>query len=179
MNVLISGSLRKANCHQLLYDLKEPNDFVLDLSTNNVKTCLGGLGCNIVCHENKNSVCQIKDDLTNFYPHLEKADQIIMILPICQNFINWASKNIIDRLNHYFNFDLLKGKKINLITIGCLSEEENKNTVNLIKKYFESISDILGCKFNYICNLTSKIDDDLKSNYNYTELISSIKNKIK
>ncbi len=100
------------------------------------------------------------------------------------NQITGMLKNVIDRFNPYCASEKLRGKKIYLITVGQMSEEEQKEIVETITEYFRSIAEFLYFDFEFLYNFTSgdvlEIDN-IKKMYTEKELekiINNIKNKI-
>lgn len=60
------------------------------------------------------------------YEAINKCDNIIIMSPIYINHITGILKNVFDRFNPYCSSERLKNKKIFLITVGQMSEEEQK-----------------------------------------------------
>lgn len=176
MNIYISGSNRKQNCYHILEDIKGEEDKLISLADKHIEYCLG---CNC-CINNLKKYCKIEDDMQEIYEDMLKADNIIIATPIYMNHIPGILKNVIDRLNPFCCHELLKGKKIYLITVGQLSEEENKEVAEGIEKYFQELSEFFYFDFVYLKNLSSgdiKQIDDIKRNYsNYGEIVKEIKN---
>lgn len=178
MNLYINGSNRNKNCYKILNDLKEDDDKLISLSEKNIKYCLG---CSSCINELEN-FCVINDDMQELYINMIKADKIIIASPIYMNHITGILKNVIDRLNPFSNHGNLKDKKIYLITIGQIDEEENREVADTIKEYFEDISEFMEFEFYFVRNLTSgnveSIDDVEKSYENYKEIIKEMKDTI-
>lgn len=178
MNLYINGSNRNKNCYKILNDLKEDDDKLISLSEKNIKYCLG---CSSCINELEN-FCVINDDMQELYINMIKADKIIIASPIYMNHITGILKNVIDRLNPFSNHGNLKDKKIYLITIGQIDEEENREVADAIKEYFEGISEFMEFEFYFVRNLTSgdveSIDDVEKSYENYKEIIKEMKDTI-
>lgn len=178
MNLYINGSNRKKNCYKVLSDIKNDNDKLISLSDTNIEFCKGCCSC---MNELEN-FCIINDDMKEIYKSMLEAEKIIIASPIYMNHITGILKNVIDRLNPFSCHGNLSGKKIYLITIGQMSEDENSEIATVIKEYFESISEFMEFEFIYVKNLTSgdieSIDDVTKANDNYEEIIKQIKEKI-
>ncbi len=178
MDLYINGSNRKKNCYKILNDLKKNDDKLISLSDKNIKYCLG---CNS-CINKLENYCVIKDDMQEIYESMLLADKIIIASPIYMNHITGILKNVIDRLNPFSCHLNLKGKKIYLITIGQMDENENKEISESIEKYFESLSEFMEFEFHFIRNLSSgdveQIDDVTKIYENYDEIIKEIKEKV-
>lgn len=178
MNLYINGSNRNKNCYTVLNDLKEDEDKLISLADKKIDYCLGCCSC----IKDLENYCVIKDDMHEIYEDMMKADNIIIASPVYMNHITGILKNVIDRLNPFSNHGNLKGKKIFLITIGQMSEEENQEIADTIKEYFESISEFMEFEFHFIKNLTSgdiEECDNVKFAYdNYNKLIQEIKKKI-
>lgn len=182
MILYISGSNRKKNCYKILEDLKDRADTLISLADKNIHYCLG---C-ISCVNNLEEYCVINDDMREIYHEMKKADKIVIATPIYMNHISGILKNVIDRLMPYFSHDeLLKGKKVYIITVGQMDEEENEEIANDIKTYFESLAEEDFMDFNvvFLRNLSSgniKTIDDVTKNYdNYNQIIEELKQKIK
>ena len=182
MTLYISGSNRKKNCYKILEDLKDRADTLISLADKNIHYCLG---C-ISCVNNLEEYCVINDDMREIYHEMEKADKIVIATPIYMNHISGILKNVIDRLMPYFSHDeLLKGKKVYIITVGQMSEKENEEIADNIKTYFESLAEEDFMDFNvvFLRNLSSgnivTIDDVTKNYDNYNQIIEELKQKIK
>lgn len=179
MNLYINGSNRNKNCFKVLNDLKQDGDKIISLANKSINYCLG---CSS-CMEELESFCIIEDDdMQGIYNGMLEANKIIIASPIYMNHITGILKNVIDRLNPFSCHGNLKGKKIYLITIGQMSEEENEEIADSIKKYFESISEFMEFEFVFVRNLTSgdveEIDDVSKVYENYDNILEEMKNKI-
>ena len=78
--------------------------------------------------------------------------------------------------------EVIKNKSIYLIIIGEMSEEENKETVDMITKYFESLTEFMEFNFHFLGYISSgiieEIDDIEKNNTYYNDIIERIKNRI-
>ena len=181
MVLYISGSNRKKNCYKILEDLKSKDDTLISLADKNIQYCLG---CN-TCVNNLEEYCVIDDDMREIYHELKKADKIVIATPIYMNHISGILKNVLDRLNPYSSHDeLLKEKKVYIITVGQMDEEENKEIADNIQSYFESLAeeDFMDFKVTFLRNLSSgniKSIDDITKNYdNYSQIIKELKQKI-
>ena len=181
MTLYISGSNRKKNCYKILEDLKGENDKLIALADKNIQYCLG---CS-TCVNNLKEYCVIDDDMREIYEEMKKADKIVIATPIYMNHIPGILKNVIDRLNPYSSHDeLLKGKKVYIITVGQMDEEENEEIADNIKTYFESLAEEDFMDFNvvFLRNLSSgdieTIDDVTKNYDNYHQIIEELKQKI-
>ena len=181
MTLYISGSNRKKNCYRILKDLSTENDKLIALADKNIQYCLG---CN-TCVNNLKQYCVVDDDMREIYHEMKKADKIVIATPIYMNHIPGILKNVIDRLNPYSSHaELLKGKKVYIITVGQMDEEENKEIANNIKTYFESLAEEDFMNFNvvFLRNLSSgdiESIDDITRNYdNYEQIIKELKQKI-
>ena len=181
MILYISGSNRKKNCYRILEDLRGESDKLIALADKNIQYCLG---CS-TCVNNLEEYCVINDDMKEIYREMKKADKIVIATPIYMNHIPGILKNVIDRLNPYSSHDeLLKGKKVYIITVGQMDEEENEEIADNIKTYFESLAEEDFMDFNvvFLRNLSSgniKNIDDITKNYdNYNQLIKELKQKI-
>lgn len=179
MNLYINGSNRNKNCFKVLSDLKNEEDKLISLADKTINYCLG---CSS-CMEELDDYCVIEDDdMQEIYEYMIKANKIIIASPIYMNHITGILKNVIDRLNPFSCHGNLKGKKVYLITIGQMSEEENEEIVTSIKQYFESISEFMEFEFKFVKNLTSgdieTVDDVSKTYENYNSIIEEMKKVI-
>ena len=134
---------------------------------------------------NLQEYCVIDDDMREIYHEMKKANKIVKATPIYMNHISGILKNVIDRLNPYSRHEeLLKGKKVYIITVGQMDEEENKDIADNIKSYFESLAEEDFMDFNvfFLRNLSSgdiRTIDDVTKNYdNYNQIIEELKQKI-
>ena len=180
MNLYINGSNREKNSYQILKDLKEENDILFSLADKSINYCLG---CSS-CMSKLENFCILEDDMQELYSVMVQADKIIIATPIYMNNITGILKNVIDRWNPYETHEeLLKGKKIYLITVGQMSEEENEEIAEDIKKYFEGLGEFMEFEVVFLKNFSSgevgEIDNVLKMYENYDKIIDELKNKIK
>ncbi len=179
MNLYISGSNRKHNSYNFLKTIKDEDDVLVSLDELNIKNCLG---CN-ACQENDNK-CVLKDDMNKIYDLIEKSDKIIIMSPIYMNFITGILKNVIDRFNPYCASEKLKRKKIYLLTVGQMNEEDQKEVVDSLDSYFKGISEFLYFDFEYLYNFTSgdilEVDNINKmySEEKLNDIIKNIKERI-
>lgn len=179
MNLYINGSNQEKNCYNILKDIMEKEDKLISLAGKSINYCLG---CN-ACRNDLSEYCIIEDDMQEIYKEILKTDKIIIATPIYMNHITGLLKNVIDRFNPFsWHSDLLKGKKIYLITVGQMSEEENEEVARNIKEYFESIGEFMGFETIFLKNFTSgdiETTDNVTKMYdNYEEIIKELKGKI-
>lgn len=176
MNLYISGSNRKNNCYEFLKDIMKSDDQLVSLSDLNIKYCLG---CR-KCSEKLPDYCVLKDDMKEIYKSMLETNKIIIMTPIYMNQITGILKNVIDRLNPFSVHELLRNKKIYLVTVGQMDEEENKEIAEDIEKYFKGISEFFYFDFIYLKNLSSGDTDNIKECYgdDYNKIIQSLKKKI-
>ena len=180
MNLYISASNRKHNSYNLLNKLRNENDIFISLADLNLKYCLG---CNS-CQKNDGNHCVLKDDMNEIYEAIKKCNNIIIMSPIYMNQITGILKNVIDRFNPYCASEQLRGKKIFLITVGQMSEEEQREVCTSINNWVKSIAEFLYFDFEYLYNFTSGDIlelDSIKKMYKESRLdsiIENIKNKI-
>lgn len=181
MNLYISASNRKHNSYNLLNKLRNENDIFLSLADLDIKYCIG---CN-ACQKNEGNQCVLKDDMNQIYDAIGKCDNIIIMSPIYMNQITGILKNVFDRFNPYCASENLKGKKIYLITVGQMSEEEQQEICDSIDNWFKSISEFLYFDFEYLYNFTSgdilEIDsiEKMYKEIQLDSIIENVKNKIK
>lgn len=176
MNLYINGSNRNKNCFKILKKLKNDDDKLISLANKSINYCLG---CS-ACTNKLENFCIIEDDdMQEVYQNMLEAEKIIIASPIYMNHITGILKNVIDRLNPFSCHGNLKGKKVYLITIGQMDEEENKEIADSISKYFESISEFMEFEFTFVKNLSSGDIDDVSKVYeNYDDIINEMKNVI-
>lgn len=178
MNLYISGSNRKNNSYKICKDLKNEDDKLIALADLDIKYCLG---CS-KCQEDLESYCVLDDDMKEIYEAMLNTNKIIICSPIYMDSIPGILKNVIDRLNPFCCHELLKSKKVYLITVGQLDETENQSVAEIIKAYFEDISEFFEFDFTFLKNLSSgdinKIDNIQKNYDNYNELIEEMKKEI-
>ncbi len=180
MNLYISGSNRKHNSYNFLNRIKNVDDILISLGDLNIKYCGG---CND-CAKNEFNKCILKDDMDKIYKAISECNKIIVMSPIYMNQITGILKNVIDRFNPYCSSEKLKNKKLFLITVGQMSEEEQAEVVNDINNYFEGISEFLYFDFEYLYNFSSGDIlelDDINKTYKEEDLnsiINEIKSKI-
>ncbi len=179
MNLYISGSNRKRNCYRICNDLKKDEDMLISLADKNIRFCLG---CN-KCINILEKYCVLNDDMQEIYKYLLYTDKVIIVTPIYMNHITGILKNVIDRLNPFtFRENILKGKKIYIITVGQMEEDENEEIANNIKEYFEGISEFMEFEVIFLKNFSSGdislIDDITKKYKNYKDIIEELRKKI-
>lgn len=178
MNLYINGSNRNKNCYKILSDIKEKDDKLMSLSDKKINYCRGCCSC----IKELDTHCIIQDDMQEIYKGIIDSDKIIIASPIYMNHITGILKNVIDRLNPFSNHGNLNGKKIYLILIGQMSEEDNEEVVDLVKKFFESISEFMEFEFHFFkCLSSGDIEncDDITEMYeDYETLVKEIKNEI-
>lgn len=178
MKLFINGSNRKKNSYRFLKDLMEKDDKLISLSEKNIKYCLG---CNS-CIKKLPNYCVLKDDMKELYDSILEADKIIIMSPIYMNHVTGILKNVIDRLNPFSNHELLKDKKLYLITVGQMSEEENEEIKDDLDKYFKGLAEFMYFDFVYLKNLSSgdiETIDSIKETYeNYDEIVTELRRKI-
>lgn len=180
MNLYISGSNRKHNSYNFLKNIKSQDDILYSLKDLNIKYCLG---CNC-CAKNEGNNCILNDDMNLIYEAINKCDNIIIMSPIYMNHITGILKNVFDRFNPYCSSEKLKNKKIFLITVGQMSEDEQKEICDTINEWFESLTEFLYFDFEYLYNFTSgdifEIDDINKmyKSDDLQNIIDTIKKKI-
>ena len=73
------------------------------------------LGCES-CQKKLEKFCVLDDYITNnVYEKIIDEDEIIFASPMYMSNINGILKNLLDRLNPFYNHELLRNKKIYLI----------------------------------------------------------------
>lgn len=180
MNLYISGSNRKHNSYNFLNSIKNDEDILYSLSDLNIKYCLG---CN-ACQKNDDNHCVLNDDMNKIYSTIDKCDKIIIMSPIYMNQITGILKNVFDRFNPYCASEKLRNKTIYLITVGQMSEEEQKDVCKSIENWVNSIAEFLYFNFEYLYNFTSGDIlefDDINKMYDkakLTNIIDNLKSRI-
>lgn len=176
MNLYLNGSNREQNCYKILNDLKNERDILFSVANKSINYCLG---CG-ACANSLEDFCVIEDDMQMLYKYMVDAEKIIIATPIYMNHITGILKNIIDRLNPYTSHsELLKGKKIYIITVGQMSEKENQDIATNIQEYFEGIGEFMEFDSIFLKNFSSGELDKVQENYiNYEEIIEQLKNEI-
>ena len=144
MNLLINGSNRESNCYNILKDLKIVDDEFISLSRQDIKYCLG---CN-ACSKELESYCVLNDYITNnVYDKIIKSENIILASPLYMSQISGLLKNFIDRLNPFYNHNLLKNKTIYLILVGQGTYEDNEEEISDIIKWLNGVSEWFSFSF--------------------------------
>lgn len=145
--LLINCSNREKNCFKILNDIKKEDDKLISLSGKDMKFCLGCLSC----HEKLEKHCILNDFITNYlYDEIVNSNDIVIASPMYMSNINGICKNLLDRLNPFYQHGLLKGKKVYLIMTGGASKADNEDEVNGIIKYFEGISEWMYFQFEFL-----------------------------
>ncbi len=139
--VIINASPRKSGNSTLIAEsLKEKYGSacqVINLRELNIKPCTACRSCKI-----NNSLCVIKDDISELYPALLSADKIILISPNIMGFISSLAKILTDRFyclktaERKTKFE--EGKKMFFIlTQGAADRSHGDMAANWAKKFFE------------------------------------------
>ena len=114
MNVLIINSSNRINGNTAIA-LKRYNDIltgnnykthIINLSKNNIKTCLG---CRI-CFDKGEQNCPLNDDVKNIVKQMENTEILLCGSPIYVEDINGILKNFIDRLAYNSHRPAFAGK---------------------------------------------------------------------
>ena len=167
--LFINCSNREKNCFEILNKIKNDNDKLISLSNKKMDFCLG---CER-CQESIPKYCVLDDYITNYvYGEIIKEDNIVIASPIYMSNINGILKNLLDRMNPFYNHKLLKNKKIYLILSGYASKEDNQEEINSIIKYFEGISEWLYFDFKFLDYFVDSSDSEvIEENNKKIELI--------
>lgn len=165
--LLINCSNRERNCYEILNKIKNDTDTLISLSNKDMKFCIG---CE-ACQNNLENYCIHNDFITNnVYKEIVNNDTIVLASPMYMSNINGILKNLLDRMNPFYNHQLLRGKKIYLLMTGYASKEENSEEIKAIINYFNSIKEYLYFDFEFLDYFVdSNIDE---------EKINSIKEKL-
>lgn len=145
--LLINCSNREKNCYKILESIKSSEDTLISLAHKEISFCLGCEGC----QKDLPKHCVLNDYITNnVYEEILKEDKIVLASPMYMSNINGIAKNLLDRMNPFYNHELLKGKKIYLIMTGYASKEENEEEIKSIINYFNSIAEYLYFDFEFL-----------------------------
>ena len=170
--LLINCSNREKNCFKILSGIKTDNDKIISLSGKDMKFCLGCLSC----HEKLEKHCVIDDFITNYlYDEIINANDIVLATPMYMSDINGILKNLLDRLNPFYQHGLLKNKNIYLIITGGSSKEDNEEEIDDVIKYFEGISTWMYFNFKFIGYYESS---NILNDTSYENIINEIKEKL-
>lgn len=165
--LLINCSNTEHNCYRVLNSIKKEEDKLISLSHKNMDFCLG---CQC-CQKDLPKHCVLNDYITNnVYEEILKEDKIVLASPMYMSNINGIAKNLLDRMNPFYNHELLKGKKIYLIMTGYASKEENEEEIKSIINYFNSIAEYLYFDFEFLDYFVDSEENN--------EKIESIKQKL-
>ena len=165
--LLINCSNRENNCYKILESIKSNEDTLISLSHKKMDFCLG---CEC-CQNDLERHCVLNDYITtNVYDEILKEDKIILASPMYMSNINGILKNLLDRMNPFYNHELLRGKKIYLVMTGYASKEDNEEEIKSITNYFNSISEYLYFDFEF---LDYFVDSEVNN-----EKIESIKQRL-
>lgn len=143
MKLYISGSPRNKNSFTIIKNLMNLNDAYFPLNEMNIQYCKGCLQCQGL----RNAKCKMNDDMNNVYENIDMFHKIILVSPIYFNSITSQMKTFIDRLYPFYGTDKLKNKKIYLILTGGATEEENKEVIQDMEKYFKEVFSWFDAKF--------------------------------
>ena len=136
--LLINCSNRQKNSYNILNSIKTDNDRLISLSNKKMSFCLG---CER-CQTELENLCVLDDFITNdLYSEILKENNIVFASPMYMSNINGIFKNLLDRLNPFYNHKLLEGKNIYLIMSGYATKEENEEEIKGIIEYFKGISE--------------------------------------
>lgn len=164
--LLINCSNREKTCFKILNDIKGENDKLISLSNKDMKFCLG---CE-ACQNDLANYCVLNDFITNnVYKEINDADTIVFASPMYMSNINGIFKNLLDRLNPFYNHELLRGKKIYLVMTGYATKEENEMEITGIIDYFKGISEYFYFDFEFL---------DYFASEDYEGKINSIKERL-
>jgi len=170
--LLINCSNREKNCFNILEQIKEDDDTLISLSNKDMKFCLGCENCQKELPKH----CVLNDYITNtVYEEVLKAEEIVFASPMYMSNINAILKNLLDRLNAFYNHELLKGKKIYLLMTGYASKEENSMEIKGIIDYFKGISEYLYFDFEFLDYFVDSDDPEVKKQND--EKINEIKDR--
>lgn len=179
MNILINGSNRECNCYNILKELQSQDDELVSLSNQDIKYCLG---CN-ACRKELENHCVLNDYITtSVYNKILKSENIILASPLYMSQISGLLKNFIDRLNPFYNHNLLESKKIYLILVGQGTYEDNEEEINDIIKWLVGVSEWFSFSFEFLDYFYSgdinKLNDVVKADSKYFDKIKEIKEKL-
>ena len=171
--LLINCSNTEHNCYKILKDIKKEEDTLISLSHKKMDFCLGCQSC----QKDLERHCVLNDYITNnVYEEILKEDKIVLASPMYMSNINGILKNLLDRMNPFYNHELLKGKKIYLLMTGFATKEENEEEINGIINYFNSITEYLYFDFEFLDYFVDSDDSTIiKEN---EDKIKTIKSKL-
>ena len=110
--LLINCSNKEKNNYKILNEIKTDNDKLISLSHKKMDFCLG---CES-CQKDLDKFCVLNDYITNnVYAEVLKENSIVFASPMYMSNINAILKNLLDRMNPFYQHGLLKGKNIYLI----------------------------------------------------------------
>lgn len=171
--LFINCSNRERNCFNILKCLKRDEDKLISLSNKIMSFCLG---CER-CQEDLEKRCVLNDYITNnVYEEIINENTIVMASPMYMSNINGICKNLLDRLNPFYNHKLLEGKKIYLIMSGYATKEENETEINSIIDYFNSIREYLYFDFEFLDYFVDSDDPIIKKENE--DKLNNIKEKL-
>ncbi len=179
MNLLINGSNREKNCFNILKAIQKKDDEFVSLARQNINFCLG---CN-ACVRRLDNLCVLSDYITtNVYEKILVSEKIVLASPLYMSQISGLLKNLIDRLNPFYNHQLLKDKTIYLILVGQGSYEDNEEEINCIIKWLSGVSEWFSFSFEfleYFCSGDINNNNDvIKNDVSYSNKIEKIKEKL-
>ena len=171
--LLINCSNGEKNNYKILNDIKGDNDKLISLSHKKMEFCLG---CES-CQKNLEKFCVLNDYITNnVYNEIINEDGIIFASPMYMSNINAILKNLLDRLNPFYNHESLKGKNIYLVLTGYATKEENEEEIDSIIKYFKGISEYFYFNFEFLDYFVDSDSPDVIEENN--KKIESIKQRL-
>lgn len=124
--LLISGSPREGNTNFVLSQIKNKisNSELIRLRNENIKHCVGCLNC----HKGD---CVIDDDMTRIYQKLADSGLVILGTPNYFDNISGLLKDFIDRTNPLHRPEVLRDKKLILVTVGGGKPDGTKKYIDL------------------------------------------------
>ena len=171
--LFINCSNRERNCYNILKSIKTEKDKLISLSNKKMSFCLGCERCQAELEKH----CVLDDYITNnVYDEILNENTIVIASPMYMSNVNGIFKNLLDRLNPFYNHRLLEGKKLYLIMSGYASKEENETEIKSIIDYFNGISEYLYFEFEFLDYFVDS-DDPRAKEENETKL-KTIKAKL-
>lgn len=172
--LFINCSNRERNCFNILKNIMSDDDKFISLSNKDMKFCLGCQSC----QRDLPRHCVLNDFITNtLYDEILAADEIVFASPMYISNVNAIFKNVLDRMNTFYNHGLLKGKKFYLLMTGFASKEDNAMEIQGIIDYFNGIKEYMYFDFEFLDYFVDS-EDDNTINENKSK-IESIKNRLR
>ncbi len=127
--LFISGSSRKGNTEYILSKIYEAIDTdskeLILLKDKDIKFCKGCLACYA------KTGCAIKDDTEAILAKMLKANILVLGTPNYYENVSGLMKNFMDRCHPFYEYSLIRGKKVILVYVGGGEKKGTKERLNL------------------------------------------------